>query len=104
MTLFDCDVVETPPVCYNGNDVAIATGSKDAHGNFTFMLPAPLRPGQTIYVTDGCRVPVLRGPFVVVAAPAMAPALSPTMLVVLGALLTLVGVLVPAAMLPRRRR
>ena len=72
-------------------DNLIGMGKKDANGNFVIPVNPPLKPGQVIYATDGCDDPVVVGPDVVVHAPAAAPALSASMLVVLGALLSLVG-------------
>ncbi len=101
VTIFDCDVVEHPPVCYNGNDVSIGSGTK-VNGHFNITVSPPLQPGQIIYATDGCSDPVLVGPSVVIEAPSPAPLVSPIGLVGLVGLLALVGVFGLWRAVPRR--
>jgi hypothetical protein len=66
-------------------------GTKDANGNFVIPVNPPLQPGEVIYATDTCNGQALVGPDVVVRAPAAAPAMSTSMLVLLGTLLGLFG-------------
>ena len=89
--IFDCGVVESPAICYNGNDVPIGTGLKQPDGHFVIPVSPPLRPGQVIYATDGCTDPVLTGPDEVVPSASPAPVLSLDGMLALVALLTLVG-------------
>lgn len=73
--VFSCGP-EVPPICHNGNDPLVASGTKDALGNFVITFSPPLQAGQYIYVTDGCFDPILVTPAAQVVAPAAAPALS----------------------------
>jgi hypothetical protein len=93
--IFDCgtDGCEHCKTVAGCTDNLIGTGKKDANGNFVIPVNPPLKAGQVIYATDGCGAPVVVGPDTVVRAPAVAPALSTPMLLVLGALLGLVGLL-----------
>jgi hypothetical protein len=93
--IFDCgtDGCEHCKTVSGCTDNLIGMGKKDANGNFVIPVNPPLRAGQVIYATDGCGAPVVVGPDTVVRAPAVAPALSTPMLLVLGALLGLVGLL-----------
>lgn len=101
ITVFDCDVVESPAVCYNGNDVPIGTGQKQPDGHFVIAVSPPLKPGQVIYATDGCTDPILIGPSQVVPAPTPAPVLSSNRLLALVGILVLVGAF---GLLPKMRR
>jgi len=99
--IFDCGVSDSPPICYNGNDVLIATAKKDvATGAWTAFTTFPLAPGQTIYARDLCFDPIRVGPALVVAVPAVAPVLSPASIVMLATALCLAGLL----SLARRQR
>jgi hypothetical protein len=62
-----------------------------SNGNFTIVLVNPLVPGQKIYVTDGCHDPVLSRPVVVKGT--AVPLMSPDLIVVLVAALSLIGLL-----------
>jgi hypothetical protein len=93
--------VESPPVCYNGNDVPIGMGQKQPDGHFVITVSPPLKTGQVIYATDGCTDPTLIGPSEVVFAPTPAPALSPDRLLALVGILMLVGAF---GLLPRMKR
>ena len=75
ISIFSCGP-EVPPVCHDGNDPLLATGTKDAMGNFVIAISPPLRAGEIIYATDGCFDPALVGPATRVTAPSGAPALS----------------------------
>jgi hypothetical protein len=97
VTVLDCGP-EVPPICGNGNDIVLGTGSKAADGSFMITVP-PLAAGQLIVITDGCTRPALRGaPLRVGGTPA--PLLSAGALVAAAALLTMIG---GAAMVRRRR-
>jgi len=97
--VFDCGP-ETPPVCHDGppgdptagdTEIDSIPVTKNPDGTFNIMLQSPLRPGQIIYVTDGCFDPLLFGPPLVIQAPAAVPMLSPRMIVALAAILGVVG-------------
>jgi hypothetical protein len=91
---------ETPPICHDGTaptgagcwsgDTEIGTCAK-SNGFFQCLVMTPLKPGQIIYGTDGCFDPVLVGPNVVVPQPPAVPLLSSRMLVLLGVVLSVVG-------------
>jgi len=86
--VFDCG---PDRICHDGDDFPLAVASASFNnGNFTIVLVNPLVPGHKIYVTDGCHDPVLSLPAVVELA-AMAPLLSPDLIVVLVAVLGLIG-------------
>ena len=89
--VFDC----APGACHDGNDTEIDAGNvgvtKRPDGTFTISLSAPLTAGQTIYATDGCYDPVLVGPDQSVSHAEIVPALSPTLVAVLTAVLSAVG-------------
>lgn len=91
--VFDCNVVEHPPVCYNGNDVLIGTGTRDANGNFVVPLAAALTAGQVIYAADACGDPLYAGPgeVVIVRPAAPVPTMSANLLGLLVASLCLFG-------------
>ncbi len=99
VTIYDCGP-EVPPVCYDGNDTPIGSGSKDFQGNFVINVSPPLKSGQKIYATDDCTDPILEGPAVGLI-PAAVPAASSDMLALLAAVLALVGL---AALLRQRSR
>jgi len=99
VTIFDCGP-EMPPVCYDGNDTPIGTGTKDANGTFVINVSPPLKAGQKIYATDNCTDPILEGPAVAIGSVAV-PAGSHDMLMLLAAVLSALGV---AALLRSRQR
>ena len=101
ITLFDCDVVETPPVCFNGNDVAIGTAMKDPSGHFVIPLATPLKAGQLLYVTDACFDPPLSSAARAVSTSALVSAAYPLTTV---ALIVTLGGLGALALRPRLRR
>jgi len=88
--IYDCGP-EVPPICYDGNDPVIGTGTKEANGNFSIPVSPPLHFGQRIYFTDGCFDPLLVSPFAVVDPRAAAPLLPGHMLAGLVALLLITG-------------
>jgi hypothetical protein len=100
IAIFDCGP-ERPPVCHDGTDQLIGTGSKRPDGSFDITVAPPLQPGQRIYPVDYCFTPPLVGPSALVTALAPAPALGP--IGVLLALLVLVA-LAHFAILAGRRR
>lgn len=71
----------------------IGIGSIDASGHFTVTLIAPLTVGEKIYALDVCVEPALMGPVVIVPPPSVAPLMSPAMLLMLIATLSIVGLL-----------
>ena len=76
-------------ICGNGDDVVLGTGSTDASGNFVITVSPPLVGGHKIFPRDMCDM--VTGVPVVVALPVTAPALTPVMIVLLGAALGLLG-------------
>ena len=88
--VYDCG---TDKICYNGDDQIIGHGGTNGAGIFTITLTRPLVGGEEIYVQDDCAAGgSVRGPITVVSVPAGVPALSSSMIVVLAAFLSLVGV------------
>jgi cysteine-rich repeat protein len=75
ITVFDCGP-ESPPICFNGNDVMLGMGVKNPDGSFMITVP-PLQLGQVIYIEDSCTDPPLRSDPLLVVSPAAAPLLSP---------------------------
>lgn len=66
-----------PPVCYDEDDVEVATCLKSA-GLYACLLDVPLAPGLIVYATDECFGPPLVSAAVAVQrSPAAAPPLSP---------------------------
>jgi hypothetical protein len=90
VAIYDCGP-EVPPVCYDGNDTIIGTGTKDAQGHFVITVSPPLEAGQRIYAVDGCTDPGLEGPPVAVRRPAPVPVASRDMLVLLAVILSAIG-------------
>jgi hypothetical protein len=94
--IYDCGPNK---ICYQvPDDLVIGHGGTNAAGFFSMTLTRPLVPGEEIYSQDDCVLnggvigpAALRGPIVVVTRPAPAPTLSPAMIVVLAATLSLVG-------------
>jgi hypothetical protein len=75
-----------------GDDQLIGTGGTNASGFFSITLIRALVAGEQIYPVDTCQAGGLVGPIVTVARSAPAPAMSPAMIVVLSAVLSLVGI------------
>ncbi len=87
--IFDCGPGQ-PPVCYDGDDVLIGTGSKRPDGSFDVAVSPPLRAGERVYAVDYCFGTPLIGPSALVTAIAPAPPLGPYgVLLALAALLWL---------------
>lgn len=100
VAIFDCGP-ERPPICHDGTDQLIGTGSKQPDGRFEIAVAPPLQRGQRIYAVDDCFAPPLVGPPVLVTAPAPVPALGLAGTIL--ALLVLVALACAAIPLLRRR-
>jgi hypothetical protein len=86
--VFDCG---PDRICHDGDDFPLAVAAASVNnGNFTIVLVNPLVSGQRIYVTDGCHDPVLSLP-AVVQPTAVAPLMSPGLIVFLVAALSMIG-------------
>lgn len=85
--IFDCGP-ESPPICFDGNDVMLGMGTKNPDGTFMITVP-PLTGGQFIYISDSCTTPPLTSDPLFVFSPAPAPLLSPSAMAM--ALVLLVG-------------
>jgi hypothetical protein len=86
--IYDCGLNK---ICQDGDDQVIGDGSTNAAGFFTITLRRALVAGEEIYARDDCLQ--ITGPITVVARPAPVPVLSPAVLVVLSAALSVVGLL-----------
>ena len=82
------------------DDVLLGSGGTDANGNFTIMLSRPLKSGDIIFIVDTCAMPPTSGPLDLITGAAPAPALSPALLAVALAMLSLIAL----AGVRRRRR
>ena len=88
-------------ICGNADDVVLATGGgTDGAGNFLITVSPPLVGGHKIFPKDTCNNG-LTGPPVIVGLAAVAPALSPVMILLLAAVLGITG-LVRARSMRRR--
>jgi len=90
LKVYDCGP-EVPPVCFDGNDILIGTGSKGPGGHFVIPVSPPLVPGHLIYVVDMCFDPEEVSPPVRVFPPIPAPLLDPAAIAAAVAILLLVG-------------
>ena len=93
--IYDCGLDK---ICYQApgpDDNLIGQGGTNSSGVFTITLTRPLVAGEEIYALDTCEgvPPGQLGPIIIVVRPAPAPVMSPAMIVVLAASLSLVGLL-----------
>ncbi len=73
------------------DDVLLGTGGTDANGNYAIGLNRPLKAGDVIFIVDTCAIPPASGPLDLITGAAPAPALSPALLAVALAMLSLIA-------------
>ena len=75
------------------DDVLLGNGGTDANGNYSIMLTRPLKAGDVIFIVDTCAMPPASGPLDLITGAAAAPALSPALLAVALATLSLIALI-----------
>ena len=73
------------------DDVLLGSGGTDTNGNYSIMLNRPLKAGDVIFIVDTCAMPPASGPLDLIGGAAPAPALSPALLAVALAMLSLIA-------------
>ena len=75
------------------DDVLLGTGGTDANGNYAIGLNRPLKAGDVIFIVDTCASPPASGPLDLITGAAPAPTLSPALLAVALAMLSLIALI-----------
>jgi len=84
----------------DADDTVIGTGGTNSAGKFTITV-SPLTCREKLFALDVCAIPPRMGPVFVITCIPAAPTMSPAMIALLAATLSLVGLLSVARM--RRR-
>ena len=80
------------------DDTVIGTGGTNSSGKFTIPVSPALTCREKVFALDVCAEPALMGPILVITCIPAAPTMSPPMVMVLVATLSLVGLLGVARM------